>query len=244
MRGKRNNENKDAARNSHTKFSRKQFVVTAAVVATTAIIVITMVYLPLLTTGSATPAQAQDASLGQVLRSISPINVQATVVKDKVTNVNGIALTEVSTRTTSMTTEDVNGTIKSVFKNGLAEIAILKGSNTVTGNDTIAFRITNIGKDSFKIVTLGLEGQTKSGFSPMQVLAVSEKNFDTPIVNIRDAVLLNPGESMTGYIIGKWRATGINEDITEFQAGAVYRYENTDGSVKVWSITTDLYSLT
>lgn len=75
----------------------------------------------------------------------------------------------------------------------------------------------------------------------MQVLAVSEQNFEKPNVTIRRAVLLTPGESLTGHVVGKWKATWI-EDITEFRAGVVYRYETSD-SVKVWTIGTDLYGL-
>lgn len=241
MSDNRKEEKKDSARNSDTKLSRKWLIISVIVIGAIAITAFAAAYSVLLT--NPTQAQAQDASLGQILNSISPINVQATVVKDRLSSVDGVSLTEVAKSTTSETTESVGGTIKSVFIDGQAEVAILKGvPNPATGDNTIAFRITNTGKDSFKIVSLGMEGQTKSGYIPMQVLAVSEKNFETPQVNIRDAVLLNPGESMTGYIIGKWKAVEISEDITEFRAGAVYRYETGD-SVKVWSITTDLYNL-
>ncbi len=240
MTNDRNKENRDVAGNSHTKFHGKWLIVAAVAIS---IVTAAAVYSSVLTTGTATQAQAQNASLGEYLRSISPINVQATVVKDKLTSVDGVLLSEVAKNTKSLTTESVNGTIRSVLNDGQAEVVILRGTNIATGDNTMAFRLTNTGKESFKIVTLGMEGQTKSGFSPMKVLAISEKNFDKPNVTIRDAVLLNPGESMTGYFTGNWKVAEINEEIAEFRVGAVYRYENTDGSVKVWSISTDLYSL-
>ncbi|HXG06791.1 MAG TPA: hypothetical protein VNI77_05630 [Nitrososphaera sp.] len=227
--------------NSNRKFMGKWLVI-SPVVAAIAIAAAAIAYTPLITDVNNTQAQAQEPSLGQLLRSIRPITVQPTIVNEKLTSVDGILLTEVAKSTTSLTTESVDGMIKSVTQDGQAEIAILRGTNPGTADNIIAFRITNTGQNSFKIVSFGMEGSTKSGFIPMKVLAVSEKNNAKLNVAIRDAVLLNPDESMTGYIIGKWKAAEINEDLTEFQAGAVYRYETAD-TVKVWSIGTDIYSL-
>lgn len=229
--------------NDHTKFSRKWAIVTGIGVVAIAALAMALVYLPLASSGAQNQAQAQDASLGEVLRSIRPIDVQAVAVNDKLSIVNGIPLTEATKNTTSETTEEINGAIKSVFKDGQAEIAILRGTNIATQDNIIAFRLTNTGTASFKIVELMVEGQTKSGYIPLQASAVSEGNFDKSNIATTDAVLLDPGESMTGYIVGKWKATEINEDVNEFRAGAVYRYENADGSVKVWSISTDVYRL-
>src|SRR5690606_7913901 len=83
MTNDRNKENRDVAGNSHTKFHGKWLIVAAVAIS---IVTAAAVYSSVLTTGTATQAQAQNASLGEYLRSISPINVQATVVKDKLTS--------------------------------------------------------------------------------------------------------------------------------------------------------------
>ena len=85
MRGNRNKENRENRKNSGT-FARKWLIIGPAVVAALAISAIAIVYAPL-DSHVNSPAQAQEPSLGQLMRSISPITVQPIIVNEKLTSV-------------------------------------------------------------------------------------------------------------------------------------------------------------
>ncbi len=67
--------------------------------------------------------ETRNISLGELANS-KPIYPQVTIIRDKVTSVNGTALTELSKSSTSVTIESVNGILNPITKDGQAELTL------------------------------------------------------------------------------------------------------------------------
>jgi len=136
-----------------------------------------------------------------------------------------------------------DGTPKSVFNDGQSELALLHGVNSA-GQDIIAATLTNTGTSKIYVASLLITGATSNGIGPLSAYAIDDDyspavwgNIQKPAVT--EPILLNPGESVTAHISGKWNIAG-NEPITTFSAGAGYTYDNTITEYKEgnnWSIS-------
>jgi hypothetical protein len=187
-------------------------------------------------------AEGQNNDIRTLFDTVSPIQPQVSTVAGKPDRINGIVLTEVASTTVSTKYIAVENELQRIENNTQAKLSILGEPGRSADTHLIAFAITNTGSKSFYLSELMIEGQTKGFLVPLNAEAVSEGNHDKPNVAVRDAILINPGESYTGYIAGNFKVAETNEPITEFTAGVVYRYESADGQVDVWGAAVS-YSL-
>lgn len=190
-------------------------------------------------------ANAEYITLGQISNMIkTTTNVKAGVIQDKVNNISGVALTEVAKSTNSGVLERTGETSRDVFKRGQAELALYRETGP-DGNEYVSATITNTGTSKFYLLSLGFAGYTKGGISTLTAYGInagysSDVWVDYPEPPITKAVILNPGESITTYIIGKWSLDEVKEPITDFSAGALYAYDvqgiTTNQPTQHWSI--------
>jgi hypothetical protein len=189
--------------------------------------------------------EAENLTLGQISNIIkSSTNLRADVVNAKVSDVNGVTLTEIAKSTNSNTMEIKDGDKKEIFKRNLAELSLNKAVAS-DGREIISTTLTNSGTTKFYVLSLGIAGYTKSGISSMTAYGINADYSPTvwegyPEPSITEPFLLNPGESTTSYIVGQWNQKETMEPITEFGAGAVYDFEiqglTTDQPTQHWSI--------
>lgn len=174
---------------------------------------------------------AQDVSLGQLAHSISELRPTAVVVLDKIDNVKNIPLQFVSKGTTSNSLQS-NGNEPpiTITKSGLGEI-ILSEALTADGQKIISATITNTGKYQFYLKTFAIGGETDSGISALSSVALDADyskevwgNNSKP--SMTELVVLKPGESFSAYIKGNWIVSEINQPITKYGAAALFYYDS------------------
>jgi len=190
-------------------------------------------------------AQGQQ-SLAMIANSLEPVYPQVAVAKEKISSLEGAALTELAKATESDTVlKDAEGTSKSLVKAGQAELTLLRGANA-GGQDIIAATLTNTGTSDIYVASLLITGAAMNGISPLSAYAIDDDYSPEVWVNIQkpavtEPMLLNPGESVTAHITGKWNIAGLgDEPITTFSAGAGYTYDPTVTEYKEgnnWSIS-------
>jgi hypothetical protein len=196
-------------------------------------------------------AQGQQ-SLGQIANSLKPIYPQVGVAKEKISSLEGTAVTELAKTSTSETIEKTaDGTPKSVFKDGQSELALLHGVDSA-GRDIIVATLTNTGTSKIYVASFLIAGATNSGLQPLSAYAIDDDyspavwgSIQKPAVT--EPVMVNPGESVTAYISGKWNvAAAGNAPITTFSVGAGYTYDTTVTEYKEgnnWSISITEFDL-
>lgn len=188
-------------------------------------------------------ATAQVTSLGQIGNSFEPIYPSATPFEGKLTDVNGVRLTTIASSDQSDTVDRQGGVPKSKIEAGRATLELKHGVSQ-NGNDVIAATITNSGKDTIYLINLRMFGQTPEKMEPLIAYVVDasyspEVFGKIPKPAIVEPVELAPGQSYSGYVVGKWNIS--NQPINSFSAGATYVY---DINAKVfvqdnnWSIST------
>lgn len=191
-----------------------------------------------------TQAQNANPTPAEIINIVTPIHPQVIVVKDKVTSVNGVALTEVARTATSSTIERVDGVSRFVDRDGQAQVSLLHGLDP-SGQHIIAVTVTNTDVSPFYLTTLGFEGgnsetriSTLSAFAVDMIRGVNTvENY--PKAPIIDPVTLNPNESLSAYIMGKWNIAELNKPIDTITVGATYYYElglDTYKFGNVWNI--------
>lgn len=174
--------------------------------------------------------QAQPVGLGQLANSLTPITPQVTIVKEKLSTVNGVPIFQIAKNAKSDSLERTSdGVSKTIYKDGLAELTLSKGVMT-NGQDVIAATITNMGSDRFYLKEFGLGGETESGIAPLEVTAIDSDYSPAvwgnhPKPSMTQVVILNPGESLTVHMEGKWTVSQINQPITKFGGGVLFYYD-------------------
>jgi|GEM_PF-538626 len=182
----------------------------------------------------------------QLANSASTIYPEVTVLREKMEVLDGVRLTQLAASSQSESIQrTTEGYGKTMSRYDQAELILSHG--IAPGNDDIAaVTVTNIGTSRMYIVSLLITGATERGLAPVVVHAIDDDyspevwgNIQKPAVT--EPMLLNPGESVTAYITGKWNiaATG-NEPITTFSVGAGYTYDPTVTEYKEgnnWSIS-------
>ncbi|MGH9876522.1 MAG: cupredoxin domain-containing protein [Nitrososphaerales archaeon] len=193
-----------------------------------------------------------ESSLSQLVNSLSPIYPQVTVLKEKIDAVEGVALTQVGKTTRSESIERTpEGYGKPIYNDGQAEL-ILSHGITSDGQDIVAATVTNTGTSKIYVASLIIGGATSSGIGTLSAYAIDHGyspavwgNIQKP--SITEPVALNPGESITAHISGKWNvAAAANEPITTFSVGAGYTYDTTITEYKEgnnWSISITNFEL-
>jgi len=195
--------------------------------------------------------QKMERSLSQLANSLSPIYPHVTVVNEKIETAEGVALIQVGRTTRSESIERTPEGGRSIYNDGQAELILLHGT-TSEGQDIVAATLTNTGTSKFNVGSLLMEGGTTTGVAPLTAYAIDDDYSaavwgDIQKPSITEAVLLNPGESVSAYIVGKWNvAAAANEPITNFSVGAGYTYDTTVTEYKAgndWSISITNFSL-
>lgn len=174
-------------------------------------------------------AQAQNMSLGQLANSLKPIYPQVIVVPGKLDNVNGAALTEVAKNIKNESVARESGVSVPIQKQGHAEITLYKGV-APDGSDIISVTITNIGTEKFYLKEFAIGGETSTGIAPLAATALDSDYSPAIAGNIpkpamTQLVTMNPGESLSAYIKGKYSEQTTGQPITKFGGSALYYYE-------------------
>jgi hypothetical protein len=174
-------------------------------------------------------AQAQNVSLGQLANSLKPIHPQVIVVPGKLDNVNGAALTEIAKNNVSGSIARENDVSMPVQKQGQAEIALYTGV-APDGNDIISVTITNVGTEKFYLKEFAIGGETSTGIAPLAATALDSDYSPSvygsiPKPAMTQLVTMNPGESLSAYIKGKFTEQTTGQPITKFGGSALYYYE-------------------
>jgi hypothetical protein len=201
-------------------------------------------------------AQGQNESLGQIASSVTPIYPQVTAVNGSLNSVNGTSLAQLASSSTSESIKRTNGTSIPITNNGQAAIS-LKHAVASDGQDIIAVTVTNT--DSAKFYLTGL--LFKGGASIPGTGAVGIENVEAYVIDrdyspqvwgsiqkpaITHTVPLNPGESFSAYIKGKWLASPTNQPVDTFSVGARYEYNPSATAYELgnaWSISVDHFKL-
>lgn len=195
-----------------------------------------------------TTAIAQITTLGQTANSVAKMYPQATPMPHRATSVNGVNLTTIASSDLDVTIDRTNGESKPKTESGTTTLELQYGVDH-DGNDIVATSMTNNGKNTIYITSLILFGQTSEGMEPLNAYVIDasyspEVFGDIPQPAIVKPVTIAPGQSYSGYVIGKWNASG--QPITSFSVGAVYVYDiNAKGFVpgNNWSISVDATKL-
>lgn len=166
---------------------------------------------------------AQVTSTGQTLNSINEMSPTAVIAKEKLTQVDGISLVIVGTTTTSHFDHGQSSNVNE----GLAEMTLSHG--TSDDQDIIVATITNTSQEKFYVKKFGLGGETDQRISALGTLAIDsdynpEVSRYTPAS--KEIVVLNPGESLSAYIKGKWTVSEINQPITKFGGTVLFYFDN------------------
>jgi hypothetical protein len=190
----------------------------------------------------------------ELAAKIKPVYPVVTVAKGKLTAVEGIELKEVakSISSESIVTNDKSPYFRDVIrKQDLAELTLQHGV-VANGADILAFSITNTGTDRLYLEMLTITGLTPPRIGEFTGWAVHAGYLEEPpetraIVRptITEPVVLKPGESLSGYIIGKWLLPGIDEPIVTFTVHAFYNYKPGAANYNRldWEIHTPEYTL-
>lgn len=191
---------------------------------------------------------------GELATKIKPVYPVVTVAKGKLTAVEGIELKEVAK---SITSESIVANDKSpylrdiIHKQGLAELTLQHGI-VANGLDILAFSITNTGTDRLYLEMLTITGLTTPRIGEFTGWAVHASYLEEPpetraIIEptITEPVALNPRESLSGYIMGKWLLPGIDEPVVTFTVNAFYNFESDAANYNRldWEIHTPEYTL-
>lgn len=220
----------------------------------TLITVITAVAIAAIVIGSVimyTQAQNASPTVAEVINTVTPIIPQVIVVKDKVTSVNGVTLAEVAKTSTSNTIERVDAVSRLAFKDGQAELSLLYGVDP-SRQHIIAVVLTNTGTSTFYVTALTMEaGNSETRIFPLLAYAVDMiKGVKTvenyPKAPITDPVVLNPNESLSAYIVGKWNIAELSKPIDVINVGATYYYQlglQTYKPGNIWNIGISEYKL-
>jgi hypothetical protein len=185
---------------------------------------------------------AQVANLGQIANSIEKIHPQAIPVTGKVTIVDGVSLTTIAMNDESTTIDRTTGTSQLKVERGRATLELQHGVQTK--NNIIAATITNNDKYTIYLKNLIIFGQTSEGMEPLNVYIVDasyspEVFGNIPKPAITSVIPIKPGDSYSGYVVGKWDSAGM--PIQSFSVGAVYQYDITAKEYlpdNNWSIST------
>lgn len=174
-------------------------------------------------------AQAQDMSLGQLANSLKPIHPPVVVVLGKLDNVNGAALTEIAKSSASESVARENGVSVPIPKQGQAEIALYKGV-APDGSDIMSVTITNAGTQKFHLTEFAIGGETPVGMASLAATALDADYSPSVYGNMPKPAMtqlatMNPGESLSAYIKGKFAEQTTGQPITKFGGSALYYYE-------------------
>lgn len=167
---------------------------------------------------------AQVTTSAQTINSIKEITPTTTIIKEKIDQVNGIPLTIVGKTTTS----HLEAGQSYSTNEGLAEMTLSRGEFP-DGQETFVATITNIGQEKFYIKKFGLGGETDKQISALGTLAI-DSDYNPSVSRYtptsKDIVMLNPGESLSTYIKGKWTVSEINQPITKFGGTVLFYFDN------------------
>lgn len=201
--------------NNRINLKKKSIIISALIVA---IVVVTAFTIPNIYT------DAQVTSTGQTLNSIKQMTPVAVVVKEKLAQVDNVPLTPIGKTTTS---HFERGELYET-NDGLAEMTLSHGVSS-DGQDIIAATITNTGQEKFYVKIFGLNGETDQRISALGSLAIDsdyDPNVSPNMPASKTVVVLNPGESLSSHIKGKWTVSEINQPITKFGGTVLFYFDN------------------
>jgi hypothetical protein len=169
-------------------------------------------------------------SLRELANSLTPIYPEVTLSGEEVTTVDGIALRELDRTVTSETTQwDENGRRVPLLKDGQAELTS-SYARAANGDDIVVGTITNIGTARFYLIELVIIGGVANGVAPLSTEAVSagwtpEVHPGVPQPPAIEPLIVEPGESVSAMIAGKWNVPHTSTVIDTFEVGAIYAYD-------------------
>lgn len=189
-----------------------------------------------------TTVTAQVTSLGQIANSVGKLYPQSIPATGNLTNVNGINMAKIASSDQSVTIDRQTGVSKSKIETGRATLE-LKHGVTQSSDHIVAATVTNNGKNTIYLNSLIMFGQTSEGMEPLNAYVVDasyspEVFGDIPKPAVVKPVAITPGQSYSGYIVGKWSMSNL--PIQSFSVAAVYVYDiNAQGYVadNNWSIS-------
>lgn len=196
------------------------------------------------------PPQTRNISLTELANSMKPIYPNVTVIPGKLpSSIDGIALREVAKNAVSgsIIRDQKLGVTNGIEKEGLAEITLyMAADSNRNDNNIVAVGLTNIGNDKFFLKQFGISGQTsRTGMAPLTATVLDsdyspEVWGSIPKPVLTQLIVMNPGDSVSAYIKGKYSEQFTGELIDVFSAGASYYYdqdtEDYNGGF-VWSIS-------
>ena len=193
--------------------------------------------------------QTRNISLSELANSIKPIYPNATVVQGVLPrSIDGIALKEVAKNTVSnsIIRDQKLGMSKGIEKEGLAEITLNMAADPGNDNNLVAVSLTNIGKDRFFLKQFAIGGQTsRTGMAPLAATVLDsdyspEVWGSIPKPVLTQIIVMNPGDSISAYIKGKYSEQFTGELIDVFTGGASYYYDEDTGDYNngfAWSMS-------
>ncbi|MEM2855528.1 MAG: hypothetical protein QW416_00285 [Candidatus Nitrosocaldaceae archaeon] len=171
------------------------------------------------------PTTIKNYTLSDLANSLKPIYSNATIIKGKIDEVDGIRLEQIYVTRTSSALKRENGTFDIIYKNDEAEFS-LKYANA--DDKIIAATITNISKKPFYITGFIIGGGIENGPMPLTVRAIDagySPDIDPyPKPSIVEAYMLKPEESLSAMIRGKWNVELLNMTIDTISVGIRYDY--------------------
>ncbi|MGH9877282.1 MAG: hypothetical protein ACRD5H_06555 [Nitrososphaerales archaeon] len=178
--------------------------------------------------------QARNISLSELANSIKPIYPNATVVQGMLpSSIDGIALREIAKNTVSnsIIRDQKLGMSKGIEKEGLAEITLYMAADPGNDNNVVAVTLTNIGKDRFFLKQFAIGGQTsRTGMAPLAATVLDSDyspqvwgSIPKPVLT--RIIIMNPGDSISAYIKGKYNEEFTGELINVFGGSASYYYD-------------------
>lgn len=177
---------------------------------------------------SKSPIVAKNYRLSELANSLKPIYPEVNIIRGKVTTINGIELKEIARTTTSKyIIKDSNGISRVITKDGEAEFILYSSS---IENKIIIATITNTNTVPFYITQFTINGGIQNGPMPLYAKAIdTDYSLEVfgyiPKPPITEPYLLNPGESLSVMINGKWSLELLNMSIDTISAGVQYDYD-------------------
>jgi hypothetical protein len=214
---------------------KKNFLILTSIVAAVAIAtvsVFSLITYPL--QDERQQVQTKNISLGELGNSIKPIYPNARVVQGKLPNsIDGVVLKQVvkNTFADSLVRDLEHGVSTGIEKQGLAEITLYMTADPSDGNNVVAVTLTNIGSDRFLLKQFAIGGETsRTGMAPLSA-SVLDSDYSPEVWGsipkpvMTQLIIMNPSDSISAYIKGKYTEQFTGELIDVFVGSALYYYD-------------------
>jgi hypothetical protein len=178
--------------------------------------------------------QTKNISLGELANSIKPIYPETMVVQEKLpSSIEGVLLKQVAknTASNSLVRDLEHGVSKGITKLELAEITLYMTADPKDDNNVVAVTITNIGSERFFLKQFAIGGETsRTGMAPLSA-SVLDSDYSPEVWGsipkpvMTQLIIMNPGDSISAYIKGKYTEQFTGELIDVFVGSASYYYD-------------------